>query len=582
MLFPLWAKLGLFFGGLIGTFLAVYGWINFQHDLSIEEQRRERRLLGLAHAIADAPGVGDLVEQFRTQEASEREDFKALRDWIYRSKKVMGVSWAGITTKDDEDRFSYVIDSSPTARLPVGYPIFDGNEQKMAAWQGHDTFDPELEDDFGLWVLAYVPIKNSEGKVVGLMEAADDANAKELFARDQAERLFWKLALGVLLSLLLAIGFAVYVNRYLRRLTASARRVAAGDLTMRVDIPTRDEIGVLGNSFNGMIAGLKEREFIRDTFGRFVSQEVVNEVLQSTTIRLGGEEREVTVLMSDLRGFTSLSIALGPEELVQLLNRYFTAMSEVIIEHGGTISELLGDGMVVLFGAPRHAPDDALRGVACAVSMQIALMDFNRLENRDLEMGIGLNTGAVVAGNIGSPQRMKYGVVGPTINAAARIESFTVGGQVLISETTALKAGEAQLSLGEVRRFKAKGRKAPLVCYPVRGVRGRFGVTIPERLELERRDVDRAVRLWPVADKEVAAESIAVRAVGLGLRTMWVRCPNWMPARWSNVLAAVEIDESTWLDGIYAKVVEVDATTHTVELRFTAIQEEAAKTLAQL
>jgi len=325
MLFPLWAKLGLIFGGLTGVFLAGYGWMNFQADLAYEEERRKDKLLGLAHALADHPGLGEQVANFTAQADAKRPEYEQIRDWIYSAREAIGVSWTGITTKDAQDRFSFIMDSSRSAPLPVGYPIFDGAEKKLAAWHGKDALDPELEDDFGLWIMAYAPIKDRNGNTIALLEVADDANARSLFADERGTRLAWQLGLAVLLSILLAVLFARYINRYLRRLTTTAQEVAGGNLTPRVEIPTHDEIGLLGDSFNAMIEGLQEREFIRDTFGRFVSQEVMSEVLKSTTVKLGGEEREVTVLMSDLRGFTSLSIALGPEAMVQLLNRYFTA-----------------------------------------------------------------------------------------------------------------------------------------------------------------------------------------------------------------------------------------------------------------
>ena len=186
--------------------------------------------------------------------------------------------------------------------------------------------------------------------------------------------------------------------------------------------------------------------FIRDTFGRYLTDEVVATLLESPAgLQMGGEKRKVTMLMADLRGFTSLSERLAPERVVGILNRYLAAMVNVIKKYGGTIDEFIGDAIFVLFGAPTWQEDDAQRAVACAVAMQLAMPEINeqnRLEDLpEVEMGIGIHTGQVVLGNIGSAERMKYGVVGRHVNLTSRIQSYTTGGQILVSETTKQDVG---------------------------------------------------------------------------------------------------------------------------------------------
>ncbi len=181
--------------------------------------------------------------------------------------------------------------------------------------------------------------------------------------------------------------------------------------------------------------------FIRETFGRYLSDEVVASLLDSPTgLQLGGEMRKVTLLMSDLRGFTSLSKRLAPEQVLAILNHYLGTMVKVIMECQGTINEFMGDAIFVIFGAPMSREDDAEWAVACAVGMQLAMASVNE-QNRheglpDVEMGIGVHTGEVVVGNIGSPKRMKYGVVGSDVDLTFHIQSYTIGGQILISEAT--------------------------------------------------------------------------------------------------------------------------------------------------
>ncbi len=218
----------------------------------------------------------------------------------------------------------------------------------------------------------------------------------------------------------------------------------------------------------------RKNRFIRETFGCFLTDDVVDTLLESPEgLKLGGEMREVTILMSDLRGFSSMSEGLGPDQVVHIINRYLEEMVNVILEFGGTIDEFIGDAILVIFGAPISTEDHAEKAVACALAMQNAMSVVNAANLRDglptLEMGIGVNTGEVVVGNIGSPKRMKYGVVGSHVNLAARIESCTIGGQLLISETT-FKQVESTAKIREKMLITAKGFKETVNIYDVKGI----------------------------------------------------------------------------------------------------------------
>ncbi len=224
--------------------------------------------------------------------------------------------------------------------------------------------------------------------------------------------------------------------------------------------------------------------FIRETFGRYLSNEVVSSLLESPTgLQMGGEKRHVTILMSDLRGFTSLVGRLASEQVVTIINRYLGAMVDVILKYEGTINEFIGDAIFVIFGAPLWWPDHAQRAVACAVAMQLAMAAVNAQNRHDglpeVEMGIGVNTGEVVVGNIGSDKRAKYGVVGSHVNLTARIESYTVGGQVLISESTLQDVGPV-LKIAQQIEIEAKGIDRPITLYDVRGIGGAHDLFLPE------------------------------------------------------------------------------------------------------
>ncbi len=228
-------------------------------------------------------------------------------------------------------------------------------------------------------------------------------------------------------------------------------------------------------------------QFIRQTFGRYLTDEVVATLLDSPSgLQMGGEKRKVTMMMADLRGFTSLSERLDPKWVVTILNRYLAAMVEIIKKYGGTIDEFIGDAIFVLFGAPLWKEDDAHRAVACAIEMQQAMHVVNEKNRQDqlpdVEIGIGLHTGQVVVGNIGSSERMKYGVVGSHVNLTSRIQSFTTGGQILISETTRREVGR-MLRPGRQMEVRAKGFEHPIALSEVLGIGGPYKLSLIRMLE---------------------------------------------------------------------------------------------------
>ena len=217
----------------------------------------------------------------------------------------------------------------------------------------------------------------------------------------------------------------------------------------------------------------QKNEFIRRVLGRYVTDEVAEHVLAAPEeFHLGGERREVTILMSDLRGFTPMSNILGPEKVVRILNHYLHHMVEIALKWGGTIDEIIGDALLIIFGAPVEMEDHARRAACCAIEMQQAMDDLNDLLEREdltrIQCGIGLNTGEVVVGNIGSEKRMKYSVVGSPVNLTARIEAFTIGGQILASKETCDKIPDVRID-GKLR-VNMKGYSKPVSIYEIGGV----------------------------------------------------------------------------------------------------------------
>ncbi|MBA3747483.1 MAG: adenylate/guanylate cyclase domain-containing protein [Solirubrobacterales bacterium] len=240
-------------------------------------------------------------------------------------------------------------------------------------------------------------------------------------------------------------------------------------------------LSALGLGFVGALGvattlGAFERERVRDLFARFVPEAVVDEVLARTgdDLRLGGERKVVTVMFSDVRGFTSFSEKHTPEEVIDILNRYLTIMSDVVLEHGGTLIAYMGDGIMAAFGAPADQPDHADRALAAAERMTGPALDsFNAMlrERGDepFRIGIGLNSGPVMAGNVGSTRRMEYSTIGDTTNTASRLETMTkgTGHSIFLSDSVRGMLTLPRDDLVHVAEMEVRGKDAPVTVWSV-------------------------------------------------------------------------------------------------------------------
>jgi adenylate cyclase len=280
--------------------------------------------------------------------------------------------------------------------------------------------------------------------------------------------LFAIFGLGIALSLAGSVLLAGGVTRPVADLARGARRIERGNYSDPVVVEQRDELGTLASSFNAMMKGLAERDQVRDLLGRVVAPEIAEELLR-TEIELGGEERRVSVLFADVQGFTALSEREPPQRLVRILNAFLGAVSAAIEAHGGVVEEYMGDGAKALFGAPVAHDDDALRAVRAGLALQASLPAVNAeiaaLGAAPLSIGIGIHTGNVVAGKMGSLSRLKYTVVGDGVNLASRLEGLTrrYGVPIIVSAPTRERC--PGLVFRELDRVRVKGRGAPVVVY---------------------------------------------------------------------------------------------------------------------
>ena len=306
-------------------------------------------------------------------------------------------------------------------------------------------------------------------------------------------------------------------------------------------------------------------QLLQETFGRYLSDEIVSEILDSPDgWKLGGQKRTLTVMMSDLRGFTAMSERMNPQDLITMLNHYFGVMYEEIERYNGTLIEFMGDGMLVIFGAPVTTRTHASNAVAAALGMQKRMREVNKWNAErgyePLEMGIGINTDTMILGNIGSEKRTKYGVLGAAVNLVGRIESYTTGGQILIAPRT-FDAIPQELQIEQTLHVIPKGMTKAISLSLVTGIGEPYHVYLETDVSDELTPIrprpisftvlegkhaegtERKGRLLAVSEDEAILETDAELSL------------------YDNLLMTVQ-------DGLYAKVVELDRAGF--HIRFTA------------
>jgi len=337
--------------------------------------------------------------------------------------------------------------------------------------------------------------------------------------------------------------------------------------------------------------GLRQRDFIRATFGRYLSSEVVEELLGSPEgLKMSGEIREVTFLVSDLRGFTSLSSRLSPHDVIQTMNRYFERMVETIARYRGTVDEFQGDGILVFFGAPLAERDDPERAVACAIEMQRRMPEINEVQRQcnlpELAMGIGINTGEVIVGNIGSEKRSKYGALGTAINTAYRIESYTTGGQILISPSTYEKV-RSLVSIRQTTEVQFKGIDHLVTLYDVIGMGGKFELSLPQEATKEFTDLEPPLDItcFPLKGKTVSDTAMPGHIRRLGESAAEVSLQGQLAVH-SNLKILLAPEGAPGSSQAYAKVISIhkpeSGSPHTrALLEFTWLSKDAQTLLKE-
>lgn len=341
-------------------------------------------------------------------------------------------------------------------------------------------------------------------------------------------------------------------------------------------------LAIAGSTFavTGYVAGTAG--FIRKTFSRYLSNEIVTNLLESEAgLKIGGKRQRITILTSDLRGFTALSEQLSPEKVVEIINIYLKDILKILTKYGGTIDKLLGDGIMVLFGAPVSREDDAIRAVACAVEMQLEMKNINQkmraLGLPSLEMGIGINTGEAVVGNIGSEEHTEYTAIGWEVNLAFRIETYAIGNQILISESTKEAVGISNLRINSKKEIKPKGIREPISIYEVGGIGDKYNLFLPQEEEILL-PLNEAIPIFyliiegkQVSDTVCKGSLVRLSHKGAEVQISEYTSIDLMPPPHSNIqFNILNLDNKSFMsEHIYAKVLKVQESSRTFYIRFT-------------
>ncbi|MFQ5575455.1 MAG: FtsX-like permease family protein, partial [Anaerolineae bacterium] len=362
------------------------------------------------------------------------------------------------------DRDGTITLSDQLELIGEGAPAPPETQIKADLWRGDDV-----------WVVSTPLRRGRDGEQVGALRMAVRRERVETFLNESRSLFRLTGLIAVLAGVLLAPAIGGAVTAPVRQLAAGTRRVAGGDLSARFRVERHDELAILADAYNRMVVGLQEREWLRDMFGRFVSREVA-EAIRAGQVRLEGENRVVSILFCDIRGFTQRSERATPAEMVALLNEYLPLVVSAAQRHEGTVNKFGGDSTLVIYGAPKPLQESAYHAVLTALDMRVNLTRLNeRLAERGeapIRIGVGINTGVALAGAVGPQERQEYTVIGDAVNLASRIEALNKdypAHDILISGQTyaALGSRRKEFAFADLGFVQIRGKVEPVQVWAV-------------------------------------------------------------------------------------------------------------------
>ena len=410
---------------------------------------------GLTDDLLDVDQFSNNLFQFDMLGSADLDRLQSLTEQLQNEN-------IAFVTMMDENGVVQVSDRLGMMGLETTLPSTTDTTLIEDTWENHD-----------IWRVT-TPIER-EDELVGWLEFGVFQAGIETYL-DESRTLFrFAGVIAVLIGVLLAQAISTAITTPIRQLAADTKKLGEGDLSVQFQVNSRDELAQLAHTFNEMVAGLREREWLQDMFGRFVSQEVA-EALRTGQVKLEGENRVVSILFCDIRGFTARSERSTPEEVVALLNEFLPVVVDAAHMHDGTVNKFGGDSTLVIYGAPKPLQESAYNAVLTALEMKRMLKKLNeQLAQRGIEpinIGVGINTGQVLAGAVGTPQRQEYTVIGDTVNLASRIESLNKEYPqhgILISGNTynALGSRRHEFHLTDLGQIQIRGKVEPVHIWAV-------------------------------------------------------------------------------------------------------------------
>jgi class 3 adenylate cyclase/sugar lactone lactonase YvrE len=445
----------LFAGTGVAAVCAASLLIYFISYRNYEKEVREKYLT-VAQMLANTVRFDEVA-------ATTSPDDDNYQTLLNRFQVVLGqssnIDWIGVYLAEGE-RLYYGIDTDESGLYTPVFKVSPKHREVLGT--GRPGYF-EYTDETGRYLAAVAPVLDAAGAVRTLLEVSCDL---DFLTRYRTAVLYNMLGVSlacIAVFCLISILVALTVTRPVRELTRGAQAVEQGRYDHRLHSTHRHEVGRFIATFNEMMASLAEKEKIRSIMNKVVSKEVAHELLKNK-VELGGAERRASILFTDIRGFTTIAEAMEPAELVTMLNEYFSRMSPLVDKEGGVIDKYIGDAIMAIFGAPLEFPDDAIRAVRAGTAMLKELEVFNTERTARqlpaIHIGVGINSGTVVAGNIGSEDRLNYTIIGDAVNLASRLEGLTkyYGVGMIISEEVAGQIGDEYL-LRQLDIVRVKGKK---------------------------------------------------------------------------------------------------------------------------
>ncbi|HTJ78136.1 MAG TPA: adenylate/guanylate cyclase domain-containing protein [Rariglobus sp.] len=473
------------FGGAALVIIGICGLFTYQSIAAAKLSAFESRLQSLAVALSQTIDAEDIVHAspdpavFTPAIQSMRDHFKQIVD---SEPDIDSIYILLPTEKPGQLRF--LIDASKVSRVAKKYELYDATELPfmLQGFEHVSVEDRVYGDDFGQTQSSYAPLRRKDGTVVGIVGI--DVLAIRLNATRWQVIRFCLIVFGVAAAaiFLLAAFVRHQVQQPLARVLHAVSDIASGRPHQQLHTRRHDEFGLLADQFDAMAQHLRDRERLRETFGIYVSRELADSLMKGGKLpELGGVECLATVIFCDLTNYTRISENLGATEVIALINEYLATMSAIVEAHQGCLLDFTGNGIIAAFGTPLALPDHANHAVQCALKMRQQLNRLNgEWEARGLaarwqevgidrvEMRIGIHTGPLVAGNIGCASRMKYCVMGDTVNVAARLETLNkeFSTSILVSDQVKVRLPNELLDgLTDRGVLKVRGRLQSVGAY---------------------------------------------------------------------------------------------------------------------